>query len=261
MFLHAHRPTVARLTRLLAAACLCAAAAFAQQPPPATLPDAPSATQAAKPESSPQPGYLVRKSKFFPDLATSPGPLTSGQKFKLFVNDSLSGSALLSSLASAGLGQAFDTHTDFGQGADGFASRFGAHMAQRATTEFVGTYVISSVLHIDPRYKVQPPAGFGTSVKRAVRRLFIAPTDAGGETINWPGLTAPLISEAVANSYLPASERTTPMTFQRYGTDLAARVGGNVMREYWPTLFKKLRLPKSIGNLGGAQPAPPPKQP
>jgi hypothetical protein len=47
-------------------------------------------------------GYLTNRSLFFPDIATSPGPLSTGDKFKLFVNQSISPAYFLVSGMSAG---------------------------------------------------------------------------------------------------------------------------------------------------------------
>src|SRR5208283_2557815 len=35
-------------------------------------------------------GYMTNRSLFFPDIATNPGPMGTGGKFKLFVNQSIS---------------------------------------------------------------------------------------------------------------------------------------------------------------------------
>src|SRR5580704_4576686 len=40
-------------------------------------------------------GYMTNRSLFFPDIATSPGPLSTGQKFKLFLNESVAPSSFL----------------------------------------------------------------------------------------------------------------------------------------------------------------------
>jgi hypothetical protein len=216
---------------------------FAQQ---ATPNSAPASGQPLPEAPTAQPGTLqlvAKRSNFFPNLATNAGPMTSAQKFKLFANNSLSGAALVGSLVSAGFGQATDSHSGYGQGAEGFGKRFGASMARNATSNFIGTWALASVLHQDPRFFVSGKQKFSDRVKYATRRLFITRTDAGGETTNWSGLLGPLGSEAVANTYLPDNERTAGDTFQRYGLDIAGQLGANVLREYWPSIFKKLRMP------------------
>jgi hypothetical protein len=78
-------------------------------------------------------------------------------------------------------------------------------------------------------------------VKYSVQRLFVTRDDDGRDVANWSGLMGPLLSEGLANAYWPEQDRTAAQTFQRYGTDLAVRVGENMFREYWPVFFRKVR--------------------
>ena len=248
------------LSLLLSTAMLCQAQ---QQPAGQSPPDAPSTTQSAqKPAPPPDPSkshntftLLGRRSTFFPDLATSPGPLSSSQKFELFASTSISGSAVLGSAAGAGFSQAIDSYSGYGQGGEGYAKRFGASMARGATTNFFGTFLIPSLLHQDPRYFVLGDGSFRESAKYALRRVFITRTDSGGNAFNWSGILAPLASEGIANTYLPEGDRTAGQTIERYGTDIGVRAAGNLMREYWPTLSKKLKLPRKFAP---APTSPPP---
>ncbi len=235
------------LSLLLSTAMLCQA-----QQQPASPPDAPSATQSAQTTAAPpDPSQshdtftlLARRSTFFPDLATSPGPLSSSQKFKLFASSSISGSAVLSSAAGAGYSQAVDSYSGYGQGGEGYAKRFGASMARGATTNFFGTFLIPSLLHHDPRYFVLGNGSFRESAKYALRRVFITRTDSGGDAFNWSDILAPLASEGIANTYLPEGDRTAGQTIERYGTDIGIRAAENLLREYWPTVAKKLKRPR-----------------
>ena len=104
-------------------------------------PDAPSATQRSQTKSRNTPVSFVttlnRKSIVFPDIATTEGPLTTGGKFKLFVDNSASLS-LAGSALSAGIGQAEDYPHGYGQGGEGYGKRFGANMARTASSNFFG---------------------------------------------------------------------------------------------------------------------------
>src|SRR5689334_11878979 len=127
-----------------------AATADAQEAPkPPDLPDAPVAKQETTPKKQKSTfdstiAILERRSIFFPSIATSAGPLSSKQKFELFADESIAPSRLLSSAAGAGIGQAQNSLPDYGQGWAGYGKRFGSSMATAASTNFFGTYVISS---------------------------------------------------------------------------------------------------------------------
>jgi hypothetical protein len=244
--------SVATTTLLLLAAITVAA----QEQTP-KLPDAPSATQSANVRGSATSSthkdvieVLARRSSFFPDLAATTGPLTSGQKFKLFLNNSVSGYAFTRAAAGAGISQAADTNSGYGQGGDGYGKRVGSSLATTASTNFFGTFLLASMLRQDPRFFVQKDLSFGETVEYAVRRAVVTRSDAGADTFNWSGLLAPLGAEGLANTYLPEAERTTGRTFSRYGVDLALGVGGNFLRQCWPAIDKRLLRPKQ-----GTQPA------
>jgi endonuclease YncB( thermonuclease family) len=58
--------------------------------------------------------------------------------------------------------------------------------------------------------------------------------------MSWSKLGGPMLAEGLANVYYPDRNRTVGDTFLRYGLDLASRAGGNMFREYWPILLKKM---------------------
>lgn len=213
------------------------------------LPDSPSASRQAESGPTPQDQpkkessieILLRRSKFFPDLATSKAPLTPTGKFKLFISNSVAPISVGGSLVSAGISQARDSHHDYGQGGEGYAKRFGASMARSASSQFFGTFVFASILHQDPRYFPLENATFKQSVGHALRRVVITHTDSGREVPNFSRLMGFLAAEGLANTYLPEDERTAGRTFQRFGVDIGVRAGTNILREYWPTIFKRLR--------------------
>ncbi|MBA0086459.1 MAG: hypothetical protein HRJ53_15875 [Acidobacteria bacterium Pan2503] len=244
---------------------LLAAEAVAAQQQPKDLPEAPTAKQvpAHKHDSALQATVetLGRRSIFFPDLAASPGPLSGKQKLELFAGKSLAPSRFLSSAISSGIGQARDSLSDYGQGMAGYGKRLGSSMASGASTEFFSTFLFASLFRRDPRYFVSLRGGPWHRIGYSVSRLVVARTDAGGEGLNWPGILGPLFAEGLANSYLPVAQQTAGDTFGRYGVRLGFTAGGNVIKEYWPTIFRSLRIARIAPGLGSdsppAEPWPP----
>jgi hypothetical protein len=243
-----------------------AATAQAQQSSkPADLPDAPVAKQESGPKKHKSTfnstvGILERRSIFFPSIATSAGPLSSRQKFELFADESIAPSRLLSSAAGAGIGQAQNSLPDYGQGWAGYGKRFGSSMATAASTNFFGTYVISSALHRDPRYFVTAHGGVRYRIGYALSRIVVARTDEGKNAANWAGMLGPLLAESLANSYLPVKEQTAGRTFQRYGIRIGLNTASNALREYWPSIFRSLRITKLAPGMN-PDPGAAPKQP
>lgn len=204
---------------------------------------------------------LGRRSIFFPDLAASPGPLDAKQKLELFADKSVAPSRFLSSAAGAGIHQALDSLPAYGQGMSGYGKRLGSSMATGASSEFFGAFLFASLMHRDPRYFVSLRGGPWRRIGYGVSRLVVARTDSGTEGVNWPGIIGPLFAESLANSYLPAQEQTAGRTFQRYGIRLGFTAGANIVKEYWPTIFRNLRIGKVAPGLSPdsapASPRPP----
>jgi hypothetical protein len=189
-------------------------------------------------------GYMTNRSFFFPDIATTAGPLNTGEKFKLFVNESISPASFVISGVSAGFGQARNSPSADGGGAEGFGRRFGSSMARGASNSFFGTFLAASVLHQDPRFFPQIRPTLWGSIKYAATRIVVTRNDQGNQVFNSSGLIGPIAGETLANVYLPRSEQTGAKTGERIGTDLAWRFAGNIFKNYWPTLFHDLGLNK-----------------
>ena len=250
---------------MIAICCLVHPACFAQANEPNQTPDAPSTS--AQSQTTPlavkqlQGGMefvqlLERKSLVFPDLATSKQPFATFDKFKLAVNSSVSLATIGASAVSAAYGQAIDSPEGYGQGAEGYGKRFGSGMARGASENLFGTFLIASVLREDPRFYVRKNLSFKQAVKYAAVRIAITRSDSGKRVVNFAGLLGPLAGETLANAYFPEGNRGVSDTFIRYAGDLGWRFAGNLLRQYWPNINRKLRLLPPA-----PQPAPPPNKP
>jgi len=184
---------------------------------------------------------LEKKSIVFPDIASNTEPLSTGRKFELFVDNSLSVHTLTWAAVGSSFGQLENSPTGRGQGWDGYTKRFGSSMARQASSNFFGTFVLASALHQDPRFYPEIKPGLGHAMKYSGERVFVTRNDDGRDVVNWSGLAGPLLAEGLANVYWPERNRSVGDTFLRYGLDLATRVGGNMLREYWPVFYGKIR--------------------
>ena len=199
---------------------------------------------------------LQRESLVFPNLATSTAPLSPEQKFKLSVNNSVSLSAFVAANLSAGVNQVHDAPAAYGEGIGGYGKRLGAAMARRASSQLLGTFLLASALHEDPRFFVRNDLDFGGSVKYAIRRVFVTRTDSGDPEFNWSGLLGMAGAEGLANVYYPDSYRTAANTFSRFGFDLMGNAAGNLLRQYWPRINRRLQLaPVQTGSVGKIEPS------
>jgi Carboxypeptidase regulatory-like domain len=133
-------------------------------------------------------------------------PLTTKLKFKLAVKVIFDPVTVIGVAGFAGINQAAD-NPNYGQGAKGYAERFGAGYADGFTDIMVGGAILPSLLHQDPRYFYQ---GTGTNKSRALHALsfpFVCRGDNGRLQPNYSTLGGDLASAAIANAYYPASNR------------------------------------------------------
>jgi hypothetical protein len=210
-----------------------------------TLPDSP------KPQGSTNPtvdttsrfiGYMTNKSIIFPDIATSEGPMTTGEKFRLFVNQSISPPYILAAGISAAYDQARDVPAAYGQGWDAYGGRFGAEIGRASSNSFFSSFLFASMLHQDPRFFPESHPSFWGSVKYSAVRVFVTRTDSGKDTFNTSGILGTMAAEGLANAYLPVSQQTAAKNIERVGTDLAWKFAANMFKNYWPTVFHDLGL-------------------
>ncbi|MGA8490697.1 MAG: hypothetical protein WB711_09765 [Terriglobales bacterium] len=234
-----------------AVGCLLSSVGVAQESQPSAPPNAPSAS--AQSQTTPQGTnplhssvaffqLLQRKSLFFPDLATNEGPLDRWQKFKLAANNSVSLATISAAAVGSAFSQAINRPSGYHQGGEGYAKRFGADMARSASANLFGTFLIASVLHEDPRFYVRRHLSFKESVKYAAVRVAITRSDQGERAVNYSGLLGPLAGEGLANTYYPEGSRGVGATFTRYASDLGWKFGGHLLRQYWPSINRRLRL-------------------
>lgn len=252
-----------RVLAVLFAAIAVPALMSAQQPSGAGTPGSPSAkpdSPRPKQEATPQPsghsqsfiGYVTSRSIVFPDIATSPLPLSPGGKFKIFVNQAISPAYVLGSGVSAAVNQANNSPSAAGQGWEAYGTRVGYSMARASSTSFFGTFVFASMFHQDPRFFPESHPSFLHAIKYSAVRIVVTRNDKGNDVFNSSGLLGPLAAEALSNSYLPRSEQTGARSMERYGSDLAWRFAANIFKEYWPTIFRDMHLQKVMPNPGSA---------
>ena len=189
---------------------------------------------------------LEKKSIVFPDIASSTERLSTGQKFELFVDNSLSVHTLTWAAVGSSFAQWDNSPTGRGQGWDGYTKRFGSSMARQASSNFFGTFLLASALHQDPRFYPEIRPSLVHAMKYSGERVFVTRNDEGRDVVNWSGLAGPLLAEGLANVYWPEQNRSVGDTFLRYGLDLATRVGGNMLREYWPVFYGKIHHARRI---------------
>lgn len=170
-------------------------------------------------------------------------PLSGEQKFILFVQNSAEPITFITSGFNAGTSQAADYDPQFGQGGAGYGQRFGAALADGVSGEFFGTFVFPLVFRQDPRYYRMQEGATKKRLGHALAHVLITQSDSGTRTFNYSEWLSVSSTTALHNIYHPGNHRGFGPTAGRAGITIGTDAGFTVLREFWPEISRKLKLP------------------
>ncbi len=164
-------------------------------------------------------------------------------KFALFVQDSLDPVVFLGTAFDAGLDQAENTDPSYGQGAEGYGRRFGAEFAGQASSRFFKDFAYPSIFSEDPRYYRLARGSGGRRLLHAVEHAVVAHRDNGRQMFNYSEWLGTASTVVLSNTYHPDNRRGFAPAAERVGYSILQDMGFDVLREFWPEISTKFRLP------------------
>ena len=229
--------------------------ASGQVQPPQSQPPAqptPSATNSPTGSSSRQAPNKTNDRLFYTlpnrftveDAAQAP-KLTAWGKFKLTAEDSFDPVEFLWYGALAGLAQAEGDEPEYGQGARGYAKRYGIRFADGTIENFMAHATFASVLHQDPRYYQLGKGGLLHRSFYAVTRVFVTRSDSGTKQFNFSEVFGSTAAGALSTyTYHSRSERNLSTVMSVSATQVGFDALGFVAKEFWPDLHRMLQKKK-----------------
>jgi len=169
--------------------------------------------------------------------------LSLRDKFLLSVRETFDPVTLLGIGYDAGISQAENGDPSYGQGAEGYGRRFGAGLGGEASSQFFKDFLYPTIFSQDPRYY---RLGHGSTRKRflhALEHSVVARRENGTQMFNfteWLGTTSAVV---LSNTYHPDNKRGMGAAATRVGYNVAEDIGFDVLREFWPEIARKFRLP------------------
>ena len=165
-------------------------------------------------------------------------PLTSKQKFKLAYRVTIDPISFGLIGAIAGIQQASDQFSGYGQGAEGYGKRYGASFADATIGTFLGSAIFPSLLRQDPRYFYKGTGSKKSRFLYAVANAVICKGDNGHWQANYSSILGSLAAGSISNLYYPASDRNgAALTFENAGIGIATGAAANLLQEF---LIRKL---------------------
>jgi len=164
-------------------------------------------------------------------------------KFQLFARNTSDPGSFLSVAFNAGLDQAQNNDHSFRQGAAGYGKRFGANVADMASASFFGDFVYPSIFSEDPRYYRLAHGSRGIRLLHALGHVFVANREDGTHMVNASQWFAATTVVALSNTYHPDNQRGVGPAAQRVAYVTAQAMSFDSLREFWPGIARKLKLP------------------
>lgn len=199
-------------------------------------------TQKDTKQQSPEPGTSNNRLFGLPDFLTIRNrqqlpPLTSAEKFKVVVRESFDYTVYPWFGFQAALSQAVNSEAGYGQGAAGYAKRYGAAFADGTIDNFMTGAVFPSLLKQDPRYYRMGSGGFWRRTGYAISRTFVTRGDSGNTQCNFSEIMGSGAAASISTySYHPRADRNGPNTLSVWGTSVGYDSMTNFFKEFWPDI-------------------------
>jgi Carboxypeptidase regulatory-like domain len=160
-------------------------------------------------------------------------PLTPRQKFELALKATTDPVTTMAVAMIAGVDQATNRFSGYGQGAQGYAKRYGASYANFASGLWIGGAILPSILKQDPRYFYKGSGSKRSRFLYAVSRPFICKGDNQRWQPNYSSVLGDLTAGGLSNLYIPERDRHgAALTFENAGIALGTSVAINVLQEF-----------------------------
>jgi hypothetical protein len=180
---------------------------------------------------------------FYVTYDPHPVALTSRQKFELAWKTTIDPVTFAIVGGIAGVQQAQNSFSGYGQGAQGYAKRYGANYADLTTGTFIGSAILPSLLKQDPRYFYKGTGSTRSRFLYAIANSVICKGDNGRWQVNYSNILGNIAAGGISNLYYPAQNRGTALTFENGAIGIGATAAANVVEEF---LWRKLtpNIPK-----------------
>jgi hypothetical protein len=145
--------------------------------------------------------------------------------------------------AVAGIQQSSDDFDGYGQGAEGYAKRYGASYADFVTGTFIGAAILPAVLTQDPRYFYKGTGSKQSRILYAMANAVICKGDNGRWQANYSNILGSFAAGGISNLYYPSEDRGAGLTFENSLLGIGATAAANIVQEF---VIRKLtpKLPR-----------------
>jgi len=169
---------------------------------------------------------------YFVSYEPNAAPLTASQKFQLGWKTVFDPVPLVTTGISAGIQQARNSYPEFGQGLQGYGTRYGVQYADRLSAAFIGHVVMQSVFHQDPRYFYKGTGGIRSRALYAIATAFVCKGDNGHWQPDYSDVLGGMAAGEISSLYHPATSRPVRRLFDNVLVGFGGGAGRNLFEEF-----------------------------
>jgi len=184
---------------------------------------------------------------FYVSYIPNAAPLDAKQKFKLALRTVVDPFTFVFVAGAAGVEQAEDAFSGYGQGAQGFGKRLGAGVADTVTGTFLAGAVFPALLKQDPRYFYKGTGSKRSRILYAIANAVICKGDNGRWQANYSNILGSLAAGGISNSYYPNSDRGAALTFETTAIGIGGTAVANLFQEFVVKKFTR-NVPTAVPN-------------
>ena len=169
---------------------------------------------------------------FYVTYVRDPAPLVPRQKFQLAFRSVIDPFTFVAVGVLAGIEQATDDFGGYGQGAEGYAKRYGAAYGNVVAGTFIGSAILPSLLKQDPRYFYKGTGSTRSRILYALGNAVIAKGDNKRWQPNYSGILGSFATGGISYLYYPANDRSAGLLVQNALIRIAESAVAGVFQEF-----------------------------
>ncbi len=170
---------------------------------------------------------------FYVSYTPNAVPLTTRLKFRLAWKSIINPFTFGITGAIAGIEQANNTFSGYGQGAQGYAKRYGAAYGDLVSGTLLGGAILPSLFKQDPRFFYKETGSRKSRVLYALATSVICKGDNGRWQANYSGILGGVAAGGISNLYYPNQNQSgTALAFENALIGIGATAAGNILQEF-----------------------------
>ncbi len=169
---------------------------------------------------------------FYSSYIWKAAPLTPKLKFSLATRSVTDPLVFMITAGIAGVEQAHNTFPGYGRGPASYGKRYGAAYADNVIGRMIGSAILPSLFHQDPRYFYKGTGSVPSRALYAIGATVITRGDNGRSQPNYSHILGNFAAAGLSNAYRTDGDRSASLTLRNGLIITGSNAAGNLVREF-----------------------------